>query len=146
MFEALNASWDKDDIIADGKYTALVESIVENKSKGGAVGLKITLKLFDVSNKAFIDYWLINKDSSINVMGKNELKKLMALLKPEIAEYKNPLTGNFDIQHSITMFLELAKKTPCIVEAKTEVKPSPDGTKEFRNTRWEIISFETLPF
>lgn len=149
MFDALNEAWDKDGRIEDGEYTAVVETVEQNTSKGGAVGIKITLKLTDVSGKGFIDYWLINKDGSINGMGKNDLKDLMALLNPEIAEYKDPLTGKFDVRHSLKIFTDLAKRTPCIVEAKTETKPSQDGTREFTNTNWKIVSFEpsvNLPF
>ena len=144
MFDALNDTWDKDNNVEDGIYTALVESVVQNTSKGGAVGIKITLQLLDTTNKALIDYWLINKDGSVNGMGKHDLKNLFALLKPEIAEYKDPLTGKFDLAHSLRLFTELAKKTPCTIEAKTEVKPSQDGTREFRNTVFKIVSFDSL--
>lgn len=148
-FDALNDAWDKDCRIQDGQYTALVETVEQKTSKGGAIGIKITLKLTDVSGKGFIDYWLINKDGSVNGMGKNDLKDLIALLNPEIAEYKDPLTGKFDVKQSLTMFADLAKRTPCIVEAKTTTKPSDDGTREFTNTNWRIVSFEPsvdLPF
>jgi hypothetical protein len=152
MFDALNEAWDKDNTVDDGHYTAIVESVEAQTSKGGAGGVKVTLKLTDVIGKAFIDFWLINKDGSVNGMGKNDLKQVIRLLDPAIADYKNPLTGTPDAKHSLKMFLDLAKRTPCIVEATTVTKPSPDGTREFTNQNWKVLSFENslsadnLPF
>ena len=148
MFDALNDAWDKDGRVEEGRYTALVESVEATTSKKGATGVKLTLNLTDVAGKAFIDFWLVNIDGSINGIGKNDLKDLIALLNPEIAEYKDPLTGKFDVKQSLKMFTDLAKRTPCIVECST--KPSNDGTRQFTN--WRVVSFESslvnaeLPF